>query len=70
MFTVNASGHPFWLQTTSGAYNSANTYATGVTNGGEDVGGITFTVPANAPDNLYYICQFHASMNGIINIIG
>jgi hypothetical protein len=70
VFTVFASGHPFWLQTTVGAYNSANTYATGVTNGGEDVGGITFTVPANAPDNLYYICQFHSSMNGIINIIG
>jgi hypothetical protein len=70
VFTVFASGHPFWLQTTSGAYNSANTYATGVTNGGEDMGGITFTVPANAPDNLYYICQFHPSMNGIINIIG
>ena len=70
VFTVFASGHPFWLQTTVGAYNSANTYATGVTNGGEDVGGITFTVPANAPDNLYYICQFHPSMNGIINIIG
>jgi len=70
VFTVFASGHPFWLQTTSGAYNSANTYGTGVTNGGEDVGGITFTVPANAPNNLYYICQFHPSMNGIINIIG
>jgi hypothetical protein len=70
VFTVNAGGHPFWLQTTSGAYNSANTYATGVTNGGEDVGGITFTVPANAPNTLYYICQFHASMNGIITIIG
>jgi len=70
VFTVNAQGHPFWFQTTSGAYNSANTFATGVTNGGDDVGGITFTVPLSAPNNLYYICQFHASMNGIINIIG
>ena len=70
VFTVNASGHPFWLQTTVGLYNAANTYSTGVTNGGEDVGGITFTVPLNAPNTLYYICQFHASMNGIINIIG
>jgi hypothetical protein len=70
VFTVNATGHPFWLQTTVGAYNAANTYSTGVTNGGEDVGGITFTVPLNAPNTLYYICQFHASMNGIINIIG
>ena len=70
VFTVNASGHPFWLQTTVGQYNAANTYSTGVTNGGEDVGGITFTVPLNAPNTLYYICQFHSSMNGIITIIG
>jgi hypothetical protein len=70
VFTVSAAGHPFWLQTTSGAYNSANTYATGVTNGGEDMGGITFTVPDNAPNSLYYICEFHPSMNGIISIIG
>lgn len=69
-FTVNATGHPFWFQTTSGAYNSANTYSTGVTNGGEDVGGITFTVPAAAPNTLYYICQFHSAMNGLINVIG
>ena len=70
VFTVNATGHPFWLQTTVGAYNAGNTYSTGVTNGGDDVGGITFTVPLNAPNTLYYICQFHATMNGIINIIG
>lgn len=70
VFTVNAQGHPFWLQTTIGAYNSANTYSTGVTNGGDDVGGITFTVPLDAPNTLYYICQFHATMNGIITIIG
>lgn len=70
VFTVNAAGHPFWFQTTVGGYNSANTYSTGVTNGGDDVGGITFTVPAGAPNTLYYICQYHSSMNGIINIIG
>ena len=69
-FTVNASGHPFWLQTTSGAYNSGNTYSTGVTNGGDDVGLIEFTVPAGAPSTLYYICQYHSGMNGIITVIG
>jgi hypothetical protein len=69
-FTVNASGHPFWFQTTSGAYNSADTYSSGVTNGGEDVGGITFTVPPTAPSTLYYICQNHSVMNGTINVIG
>jgi hypothetical protein len=70
VFTVSAAGHPFWLQTTSGQYNATYTYSTGVTNGGEDMGGITFTVPALAPDTLYYICQFHPGMNGIISIIG
>ena len=69
-FTVNASGHPFWLQTTSGAYNSVNTYSTGVTNGGDDVGLIQFTVPEGAPSTLYYICQNHSSMNGTILVIG
>jgi hypothetical protein len=69
-FTVNASGHPFWFQTTSGAYNSGNTYSTGVTNGGDDVGLIAFTVPADAPSILYYVCQFHSAMNGTITVIG
>jgi plastocyanin len=69
-FTVNASGHPFWLQTTVGAYNAGNTYSTGVTNGGDDVGLIAFTVAAGAPNTLYYVCQYHSSMNGTITVIG
>ena len=69
-FTVNASGHPFWLQTTIGAYNAGNTYSTGVTNGGDDVGLIAFTVAAGAPSTLYYVCQYHSSMNGTITVIG
>ena len=69
-FTVNASGHPFWLQTTSGVYDAGNTYSTGVTNGGDDVGIVQFTVAAGAPNTLYYICQNHSSMNGTITVIG
>jgi plastocyanin len=68
-FTVNASGHPFWIKTTA-TTGTGNQYNTGVTNNGDDVGGITFTVPSDAPSTLYYICQFHSSMQGIINIIG
>ena len=37
-FNVNASGHPFHIQTSSGAYNSGNLYTTGVTNAGAAVG--------------------------------
>lgn len=69
-FTVNASGHPFQLQTTSGAYNSSNSFSSGVVGSGTQSGGITFSVPVGAPSTLYYVCQFHQSMNGTINIIG
>jgi hypothetical protein len=48
-FNVNASGHPFWIQTSSGGYNSGNIYNTGVTNNGAEVGIIKFDVPYNAP---------------------
>ena len=68
-FTLNASGHPFWIKTTKTTTN-ANAYNTGVTNNGEDVGGITFTVPAGAPNTLYYVCEYHSSMQGDLNIVG
>jgi len=69
-FTINASSHPFYFQTTPGAYNSALTYSTGVTNGGTGAGIIAFMVPAGAPSTLYYICSIHSSMNGTITVIG
>ena len=69
-FTVNATGHPFWIQTVSGGYSAGNVYNTGVTNNGTASGGITFTVAAGAPSTLYYYCQFHSSMGGTISIIG
>ena len=65
-FNVNASGHPFHIQTSSGAYNSSNLYTTGVTNPGAAVGVIKFSVPFAAPNTLYYVCQNHSSMAGTI----
>ncbi len=66
-FTVNASGHPFWIKTTQ-TTGTGDTYNTGVTNNGTQSGTIIFTVPFDAPGTLYYICQFHGTMTGIINI--
>jgi hypothetical protein len=63
-FSISASGHPFYIQTVSGAYSSGNTYTSGVTGGGTQVGTLTFTVPLDAPNNLYYVCQNHSAMNG------
>jgi hypothetical protein len=62
---VNASGHPFWIQTSSGAYNSGNVYSTGITNNGTENGHILVELASNAPQ-LYYACQYHSSMAGSI----
>ncbi len=67
---VNASGHPFWIQTSPGAYNAANVVAAGITNNGASSGTIIYDVPANAPSTLYYVCQNHAVMGGTIYISG
>ena len=63
-FSINAVGHPLYIQTVSGAYSSGNVYTSGVTGGGTQVGTLTFTVPLDAPSNLYYVCQNHSAMNG------
>lgn len=65
---INASGHPFWIQTVSGAYSSGNVYSTGITNGGAQVGHILVELPQDAPDSLYYACQYHSSMAGSISV--
>ena len=65
-FDLNASGHPFHIQTSSGAYNASNLYTTGVTNAGAAVGRIKFAVPFAAPNTLYYVCENHSAMNGTI----
>lgn len=67
---VSAVGHPFWIQTVSGAYSSGNIYSTGVTNNGTELGYITFQVPADAPNTLYYVCQNHSAMAGSITVTG
>jgi hypothetical protein len=67
-FNVNATGHPFWIKTVSST-GTGNAYNSGVTNNGTASGTITFIVPYDAPSTLYYNCEFHSSMAGIINII-
>lgn len=68
---INTTGHPFWIQTTDnwGSYDSSNTYNNGVTNNGATSGTITFVVPYDAPNTLYYRCQHHTGMGNTINIV-
>ena len=46
-----------------------NVLESGITNNGTTNGKITFTVPLDGSDTLYYNCQFHASMTGTINLV-
>lgn len=66
-FNLSASGHPFWIKTAQ-VTGTGSAYSSGVTNNGVDTGTITFGVPFDAPNTLYYICQYHGSMVGVLNI--
>ena len=73
-FTINATGHPFWIMTEpyrSGLAADGSTstiYTSGVTNAGIESGTVTFTIPTDAPDVLYYQCGNHDAMHGILQI--
>jgi hypothetical protein len=63
-FQVSTPGHPFWIKTMQ-TTGTGNPYSSGVTGNGSTTGDVVFTVPMNAPDQLYYICEFHSSMTGV-----
>lgn len=66
-FQVNTPGHPFFIKSAQ-TTGTDNTFDEGVTDNGASSGSIIFTVPNDAPDTLFYICEFHFSMTGTINI--
>jgi hypothetical protein len=63
--SVQAPGHPFWFQTSYGAYTQANVYTTGIEGSGTDAGQIVILLPSSAPQ-LYYVCQLHETMKGVV----
>ena len=67
-FNVTAAGHPFYINSTQGT-GTSNAYNDGVTGNGTVDGTVTFVIPMDAPDTLYYNCEFHGSMTGVINIV-
>ena len=68
-FNLNTSGHPFYLQTTGGGYQSANTYADGFTGNNRTSGEYRWVVPQDAPDEIFYQCKFHPVMFGKIIVV-
>jgi hypothetical protein len=68
-FTLSLSGvFPFYIKTIASLGN-VNTYDTGVTNNGAVTGTVTFVVPQDAPDTLYYSSSTEFNMRGTINIV-
>jgi len=73
-YTINitATGHPFYFTTDNGTNFASGTYfgeyTDGVTGSRTDSGTITFTVPNDAPDTLYYQCGNHSVMRGAITV--
>jgi hypothetical protein len=68
-FTLILNGvFPFYIKTEASLGN-VNTYDSGVTNNGATAGTVTFTVPQNAPDTLYYSSGTQTNMRGTLNII-
>jgi hypothetical protein len=68
VFSVNATGHPFYIKTVKST-GTANAYDTGVTGNGADSGSVTFSVSSSAPDTLFYDCSIHAAMSGTIRVV-
>ena len=66
---INATGHPFWIQSVPAPYDEINVYNIGVANNGAEIGNILWTVAQDAPDTLFYACQIHSSMGGTIIVV-
>ena len=62
VFKMNASGHPFQIQSGGSAYSD------GVTNNGAETGNVEINVQHDAPPQLAYQCTSHSDMGGNIFI--
>ena len=65
---VSTPALPFYIKTQQ-TLGINNLFNEGVINNGASTGTITFTVPQNAPDTLYYNNSTQMNMQGVFNII-
>jgi len=62
--------HPFWIDDAPGYGGVAPYSGTGLSaNGAESNTTLTFDVPDDAPEVLYYACANHSEMHGTINLV-
>ena len=68
-FNLNVANHPFYLQTTGNGFHPENAFNKFFQGQGRTEGEYMWIVPADAPDELYYQCEFHPVMFGKIIIV-
>ena len=68
IFDVNSPGHPFSLKTER-SEGSLDRYTQGVTGNGTEVGQVTFEVPDNSPDVMYYVSENAIDTAGVFHIL-
>jgi hypothetical protein len=69
VFNLTTNGlFPFWIKTQP-VTGRGNAYNTGVSRNGASADLVTFTVPQDAPDTLYYIAENQSAMQGVLNIV-
>jgi hypothetical protein len=68
-FDVQAPGHPFDIKTAQ-VTGTADQFTTGVTGEGVTSGTLTFVVPTDpTTPPLFYQCEVHSSMTGVIQLV-
>ena len=67
-FDIDAEGHPFSIKTTRTA-GMTDRYTQGVVGSQVEHGTITFTVPKNSPDVLYYVSENAVDTGGVFHVL-
>jgi hypothetical protein len=68
--SIGGIDYPFWIRTKKiDGIDPTYDYNNGVINNGDSVGNITFTIPYNAPDELFYVSQTSTNLGGKFKII-
>jgi hypothetical protein len=68
VFDIQAQGHPFSIKTKR-IEGNLDRYLVGVDNFAVESGKITFTVPNNSPDVLYYVSETDVDTGGVFHIL-
>ena len=69
VFNITLGGvYPFWIKTAQ-TLGTGDAYDSGVSRNGSSFGLVTFTVPQDAPDTLYYVSQNQPNLTGTIDVI-